>query len=865
MKFSDRRNLIPPSMVGTTPPASRHFVVAQRRNNNNNNALATNTATAAAMPSSSSMVVNLPSPPASAAPRRHHRHHHHHHHRHHHHAHEHDEDDADDNDHQQQSAAPTPSNAANTNQMLMPSTTATQSTKAADSAASSSIPLPPIFPPPPPPPPLPARPMPPIPCAPPPSMAAASPPFQFVPLFVPKTATPQIAPPSFSSINLEEPDGNAEKAEELSLDDDVDAMMELDLCPDFEVEFRRQNDGTATVERWNRNKHNNATTVANTTSIAADDSNGNGGQHEMAAQHKNKTVPATLPSVLAQLPPPIPPPKLPHPNETPANIIPPEMERDTQNWRQYAVAALLQRQNRGARNAGGLRSTTTTNTGTDSNQQQMKSEMMMDEREWPPDEEEEDEEGDDHHHADYAAAAFRDRRSTVTYRFPTDEQYQQKRDNNHRGAVARKLSMGQQRYSMGDRSHGGKVAFATEDRENEQMRRLSLTERNSSLFDANYAILRKSVDRFEVVGSFHRCNSEAYRHFLQSLTCYDLATQHGLIAMLDEELPIQKAVQIACAHPAPRVAIISNCRDAQRSMFTVTDCLLALHQAHTGNDAELGSHTLRYFVEKVQSRRKLIFVDEQTSVWDLMRVFTLNRVHRVPVFSIETSELTAILCPRVICMELLKLLDSKCALQPNLHIIPLKDKLFGTWGGPNVIASLKKGQNCAHAVDVFLKKQVSTLPVLSAKTGNLLGVLDKNDLLDHLYERLGSSPTPEHCFRLMEETPVEDLLPSTLARRRTVRADISVAEAMRTLTEDGLTESLFVVEPTTTNNAFTDGGDSGERLCGVISNTDILVFILTCEQTSAYGMGTSPLGFDAGEPGAQPATAPTCRHHSTMS
>lgn len=40
----------------------------------------------------------------------------------------------------------------------------------------------------------------------------------------------------------------------------------------------------------------------------------------------------------------------------------------------------------------------------------------MDEREWPPDEEEEDEEGDDHHHADYAAAAFRDRRSTVTYR-----------------------------------------------------------------------------------------------------------------------------------------------------------------------------------------------------------------------------------------------------------------------------------------------------------------------------------------------------------------------------------------------------------------------------------------------------------------
>jgi hypothetical protein len=36
-----------------------------------------------------------------------------------------------------------------------------------------------------------------------------------------------------------------------------------------------------------------------------------------------------------------------------------------------------------------------------------------------------------------------------------------------------------------------------------------------------------------------------------------------------------------------------------------------------------------------------------------------------------------------------------------------------------------------------------------------LGVLDKNGLLDRLFEHLGSHQTPERCFSLIEETPVE--------------------------------------------------------------------------------------------------------------
>uniref|UniRef100_A0A183CDT4 CBS domain-containing protein n=1 Tax=Globodera pallida TaxID=36090 RepID=A0A183CDT4_GLOPA len=458
---------------------------------------------------------------------------------------------------------------------------------------------------------------------------------------------------------------------------------------------------------------------------------------------------------------------LPSPQEMApvARQIPPEMERETNRWRQYAAAALLHGR-----------------------------------KGMPPKGLDEDDE------------EFRGRRMTVTYRFPTATNGGAGGNSDQTAAAAhhyqqiyrrpqralRQLSMGHQRHSADERaeiSAAAEEAFAAMVLNNggngvigEEERRLYLQER--SLLSANYAILRKSVDRFEVVGAFHRFHTEAYRHFLQSLTCYDLSPAHGLLVMLDAELTIQKAVQILVAHPAPRVAIISNVRDGLWAMFTVTDCLRALQRAHQSGNIDLGGRTLRYFVEQLHGGRRLISVDDQSSVWDLARVFSLNRVHRVPVFSAENGELMAVLCPRAICVELLKLISSKCSLSPDLSTLALSSCQVGTWGE---IASIDENESCARAVDLFLDRQVSALPVLSSAAGALLGVVDKNNLLDKLFDQLGAQPTPERCMELMAETPVKDLLPP-FARRRTVQSNISVTEALTVLAKDGLSESLFVLD-----------------------------------------------------------------------
>lgn len=48
---------------------------------------------------------------------------------------------------------------------------------------------------------------------------------------------------------------------------------------------------------------------------------------------------------------------------------------------------------------------------------------------------------------------------------------------------------------------------------------------------------------------------------MQSLTCYDLAPQHGLVIILHADLTVQKAVTVLCQNPGNRVAVVLKTED----------------------------------------------------------------------------------------------------------------------------------------------------------------------------------------------------------------------------------------------------------------------------------------------------------------
>ncbi|KHJ99918.1 CBS domain protein [Oesophagostomum dentatum] len=160
-------------------------------------------------------------------------------------------------------------------------------------------------------------------------------------------------------------------------------------------------------------------------------------------------------------------------------------------------------------------------------------------------------------------------------------------------------------------------------------RRMSVPEK--VFHSADYAILRPSAEadiKFEIVAAFDRY-TDPYRHYMQSLTCYDLQPIHGAVVVIDGDLKIHKALTALsqCGH---QVAIVSNL-DVKGGLgiITVTDCLKAIVLASEGVQ-KVAEQTVAQFL-KSNNRKQLVTADVNASVWDAAKLICLNRIHRIPV------------------------------------------------------------------------------------------------------------------------------------------------------------------------------------------------------------------------------------------
>jgi len=152
-------------------------------------------------------------------------------------------------------------------------------------------------------------------------------------------------------------------------------------------------------------------------------------------------------------------------------------------------------------------------------------------------------------------------------------------------------------------------------------------------------------------------------------------------------------------HRAAMVCKAKN-RDKELGIFTITDCLHVLKLAAeaeklTADDpfaqtSNIGEKNLQYFLDKVQPKKKMITASSTMTAWDVALLFRLNRIHRIPIFQVDdlvqTDEVLSLVCLRAIFIEILKLFDNKCVLEPNLHFLTLKETQIGTWSN---IASVR--------------------------------------------------------------------------------------------------------------------------------------------------------------------------------
>lgn len=76
-------------------------------------------------------------------------------------------------------------------------------------------------------------------------------------------------------------------------------------------------------------------------------------------------------------------------------------------------------------------------------------------------------------------------------------------------------------------------------------------------------------------------------------------------------------------------------------------------------------------------------------IWDVAKMFRLNRVHRIPIVSYdpgrfiadETNLVYFLSLRRIFSEVIFKLKENKCPNLPNLRLMTLKDSKIGTWDG----------------------------------------------------------------------------------------------------------------------------------------------------------------------------------------
>ncbi|CAD5234384.1 unnamed protein product [Bursaphelenchus xylophilus] len=338
-------------------------------------------------------------------------------------------------------------------------------------------------------------------------------------------------------------------------------------------------------------------------------------------------------------------------------------------------------------------------------------------------------------------------------------------------------------------------------------RRMSVDER--TLRKANYAILRKNVDRsFEIVGAFKKHQRSAYKNYLQSFTAYDITPSHGILFTIDSGLTIRKTIHAMCAQSTThRAAMVSN-QDGSYNIFTISDFLFCLQKRKS--DPDLGDQTVAKFSETIQSNKRLVTASSEISVWDLARQFRINHVHRIPIMEVKgilrTNELFCLLSLRPVFLEIIKLVQTKCCLSPNLAKITLDEVKLGKWSG---LATIPEDTKCSDAIDIILEKKVACLPLLDS-TDTISGVFCKYDVLAAVAEK-GEDGIDE-----ILEMKVKDLIDPTNLDML-IEPNESIFSAILRLTASQHQCVLIC---------------RANRLLGVVSYADIIDFLANSDRIS---------------------------------
>jgi CBS domain-containing protein len=326
--------------------------------------------------------------------------------------------------------------------------------------------------------------------------------------------------------------------------------------------------------------------------------------------------------------------------------------------------------------------------------------------------------------------------------------------------------------------------------------------------DANFAIFRQKDRVVQCLRAFSAFD-EPLKQFMQSVTSYDVAPLHSAVCVVDGSLSVRKAVIAYCSTGLCAALIINTDTDESYDILTLTDCIQIFRIVC--ENPELAEIKLReFYATQLPNRKKIIYSPTTQSIWDVARMFRMNRVHRIPVvhsdsgmFNGEQPNLLYFISLRSIFAEVvIKVMDTKAAITPTFNQLKLKDNKIGTWD--NVVQA-HENSTCGEIIDILLDRKISCLSLYN-DDGFITGIITKQDIMNTVADY--KTKPFEDILKIPAHMMINDACIDFL-----VTSDCTVEGAIRTLYDSNL-PCLFVVD------------NEGEKVIGVISYADIMDFLL---------------------------------------
>lgn len=303
--------------------------------------------------------------------------------------------------------------------------------------------------------------------------------------------------------------------------------------------------------------------------------------------------------------------------------------------------------------------------------------------------------------------------------------------------------------------------------------------------------------------SFQENINHIYQRFFSKYHCYDLIPVSAKLVVFDTQLLVKKAFTALVNNGCRAAPLWNSATQEFVGMLSVTDLIQIIrtyHKSPTIKLEDVEDQKIEIWRSLLhQETRPLVSIGPDACLLDAIITLTNNKVHRLPIIDPDSGNVLYILTHKRI-LRFLFLFYHELP-QPSYLFRTLQELKLGTYDS---ITTTTRNSLVITALDKFIEKRISALPVVDENTGKVVDIFAKHDVVqmaaDKTYKDLSLSvgealEARNNWFEGVVKCKLDDTLGTVI--HRIVKAEV---------------HRIIVV-------------DDEDKVQGIVSLSDILIFL----------------------------------------